>query len=252
MSQSTAPTSSVRYIGVVADGATDREIMARFLKSILERTGPCQEVMTGKSLAPPMSEFRDKSSRTGQYGLFDKPARKLRKAIPRLIHSAVREFRDAIPRDLSHSDLLVLSTDAEWPIQALEDWHACPRIVTMYHIFDCAIAQFYNEPGNRQNWEYLPMIVPLVLFPSTDVLVASARGASFEFRGMKPPDLKHKLYGCTDLSQLRPDDLETKALRFLTSDACNQLYADLPEARTLLRTLTWACGGLPQFGESRA
>jgi len=238
VSQPTNTGDETRYLGIVADGPTDQEIMARFLKTLVEPTGPCEERIIGKNLSILMKQFRDKASRAGQYGLFDKPAVKLRKGVVSLIHSAVGEFRDAISRDLYHSDVLVLSTDAEWPVKT-EEWHEVERIVVIYRILDGAIAEFYNAPHNRGNWEYLPLIVPLVLFPSTDVLIAAAKRVSFEFRGMKATDLKQKLYGCSDLNQLRADGLKRMALDYLTQDACTQIYSSVPESRTLLRTLTW-------------
>lgn len=245
MSRSTNTRDETRYVGIVADGPTDQEIMARFMKSLLEPAGQYEEVLIGEKLSVYMAPFRQKASRTGEYGLFDKPAIKLRKAIVNVIHSAVGEFRDAIGRELSHSDVLLLSTDAECPINSPQEWHEIERIVVMCRTFDGAIAEFYNAPGNRLNWEYLPLVVPLVLFPSADVLIAAARSdydVSLEFRGKKAPWLKQELYGCCDLRQLRPDDLEKKALSYLTFDACKQIYSSVPEARMLLRTLTWAQG----------
>ena len=245
VSQPTNTEDEPRYLGVVADGPTDQEIMARFLKSLFEPTGACEERIIDKNLTILMQQFRDRASRTGQYHLFQKPAVKLRKGIVNVIYSAVVEFRDAISRDLSHSDVLLLSTDAEWPIKAQNEWHEIERIVVFYRIFDGAISEFYDAPGNRANWEYLPLIIPLVLFPSTDILIAAARSdhdANFDFRGQKAQWLKQNLYGCSDLSQLGLDDLEKKALSHLTFEACKRIYSSIPEARVLLRTLTWAHG----------
>jgi len=245
VSRLTNAKDRTRYLGIVADGPTDYEIMAKFLKSLLEPAGPCEERMISLNLSVYMSEFRDKASRTQQYGLFDRPAVRLRRAIINVIHSAVGEFKDRISRGLCHSDVLLLNTDAEWPIKAQNEWHEIERIVVFYRIFDGAISEFYNAPGNRRNWEYLPLIVPLVLFPSTDILIAAARcdgDVSFEFRGKKAPWLKQKLYGCSELNRLGPGDLEKKALNHLTREACMRIYSSVPEAQILLRTLTWAHG----------
>jgi len=244
VSRLTNTKDRTRYLGIIADGPTDQEIMARFLKSLVEPAGPCEERMIGKDLSVPMSQFRKKASNTNQYGLFTDPAIKLRKAIVSVIHSSVGEFKDGISRGLCHSDVLLLNTDAEWPIKAQNEWHEIERIAVIYRIFDGAISEFYNAPGNRLNWECLPLVIPLVLFPSTDVLIAAARSVSFEFRGKKAPWLKEKLYGCSDFTQLRPEDLENKALRYLTYDACRRIYSSLPEARMLLRILTWPRGPL--------
>ena len=99
LSQPTNTRDEPRYLGIVADGPTDQEIMARFLKTLVEPAGPCEERIIDKDLSILMSEFRNKASRAGQYGLFDKPAMKLREGIVSVIHSAVGEFRDAISRD---------------------------------------------------------------------------------------------------------------------------------------------------------
>ncbi|MBN1594034.1 MAG: hypothetical protein JW941_12395 [Candidatus Coatesbacteria bacterium] len=242
MSQSTGRANESRYIGIVADGSTDLVIMARFLMAVLEPANPCKEVSLGQRLSVCMDPFRQKSSKTAGYGLFEKPSKELKNGIVRVIHSAVGELRDQIPRDLSHQDVILLTTDAEWTIGDQDEWHKEPRALIINRVFDWAITAFYNTIGNRDSWEYLPLIIPLVLFPSTDILVAAARSnhdVSFDIRGKKARELKQKLYGCTDLNQLRTDDLEKKALQYLTFEGCKRIYSLLPESRVLLRTLTW-------------
>jgi len=237
--------NEVRCLGIVADGPTDQDIMAVFLKVLLEPLGPCKEIILGQRLSPLVSQFRQQASRTDQYGLFDQPVAVLEKGIVSLIHAAVSELRDQAGRELIDSDLLLLSTDAEDPVRDSSDVYRLQRTTSILLAFDLAIAEFYNSAANPYCWRWLPLVIPLVLFPSTDVIVAAARPRSspeVRLRGVRANDLKKRLYGCSDLSQLSEEDFSEKALGHLTPSACERIYSALPEARFLLRTLTWSYG----------
>lgn len=90
------------------------------------------------------------------------------------------------------------------------------------------------------NVDEIPCIVPFIPFPSVDVLIAVAKTVSKDFmtvRGCRARELKKTLYQTTNLSLLDSSQLHEKALQYISQDALNKIYSELPEARTLLDVL---------------
>jgi len=237
---------NVRYLGIIADGSTDQEIIARLAKCLLENADPAEssleEVMLGQSLYDYTNTFRIKASQTRDYSFCSKHALDLRNGIVTVLLAAIAEFQSKIPRELRDCDLLVLHTDAELvlssPEKYFEEW-----AVVISKIFLIAIEEFYHKTSQRGwQWEHLPLVVPLVPFPSTDILVAAAKtenSGTFGFHGRKAREIKIALYGVDDLRHLREEELKQKALDFITPAACKAIYRHIPESRIFLRTLAW-------------
>ncbi len=230
-----------RYIGVVADGSTDKEILLRLVQSLLLESGPFHEVRLRQSLADYMSSFRYVVDRTGQLGFFDKPSTDLRKGIINVIFSAVGELRGQARRDVREYDLLILNTDAEWSMRGQDHYFQEQKFILLSKIFYAAIEEYYHKAGNKHLWMGLPQILPLILFPSTDILVAAAKatgGQVFSSHGLRAREIKRQLYHTDDLRYLKGNDLATMALSHITAGGCVNIYSHLPEARVFLRNLT--------------
>jgi len=138
--------------------------------------------------------------------------------------------------------MIILSSDAERPLahrdHYFEDW---AWIVSK--ILWLGIEKFYHALS-RQGYplELIPVVVPFLPFPSTDILVAGAQtspGTRFTARGKDARQLKRALYGTEDLRSLAPEDLAEKALSCLTPDGIRAIYREVPEARWLLHSLAW-------------
>ena len=233
-----------RYIGIVADGTTDQEIIAKFSKCLSEKTISSKDVILGQSFALDMQIFRRKSSESKNYGLYDVPAIELKNKIITILSAAVGEFQSLIPRELKEFDLLVLNTDAEWYLSEQNNYFEKQNAV-ISKIFLIAIEDFYHlKEKYGYQWEQLPLIIPLIFFPSTDILIAALKienidTSPFGFHGLRANVIKKKLYGVEDLSELRDQEFKEKALDFITIDAIKSVYKYIPESRLFLRILSW-------------
>lgn len=237
--------NKLRYIGIVADGTTDKEILAKLAKCLIENGCPCEEVLLGQCLAGLMRSFRNHASKTENYAFCGKPAGELRKGIINVLFAAVAEFQSHMSRDLTDSDLLVLNADGEWYLRRQDRYFEQESTLAISSIFLKAVEEFYHKVHNRSQWRNLPMIVPLVLFPSTDILVAAAKmatGTAFDLYGKKAKRIKRELYGVDNLHYLRRGEFEQKALNFIAPGACESIYKHIPESRIFLRTLCWNRG----------
>ncbi|MEM9542072.1 MAG: hypothetical protein AAGA60_21570 [Cyanobacteria bacterium P01_E01_bin.42] len=89
-----------------------------------------------------------------------------------------------------------------------------------------------------EKFEYLPLILPFVVFPSTEILIASARSLLSKCRGKKPTELKQLPYQTNNIHTMDSDALENKALQYLDEQEMQRIYKDIPEARILIQTLS--------------
>jgi len=85
--------------------------------------------------------------------------------------------------------------------------------------------------------ENLPLIIPIVPFPSTDILIAVASGKA-RYYGKNARDLKKMLYDTTDLRTIGIEDFEELALRHITSERINLIFERIPESRFFVNFLS--------------
>ena len=139
-------------------------------------------------------------------------------------------------------DMLLFSTDSEKSLTQLEhyfdDW-----AWILSKILLGAVEKFYHFKLRKVFYpEYLPMIFPLVLFPSTEIIVKAARTASgveFNGRNKKARQLKMEIYGTDDLRSLPDGKFEKEALDYITPEGIRLIYQYVPESRLFLQMLSW-------------
>ena len=235
--------TDLRYVGLVADGNTDKEILAKVVTCLFENDERCHVLSLRQSFRDCVDQFTQMSSKSGNYCLSGRPATELRKKILRILFAALRDFENLCKRDLFHRDLMVLNTDAEFYLVHSDRYFSERWALCLTSSFLKAAEEFYHHQSNRYRWTNLPMILPLVFFPSIDVLVAAAKtrhDQSFSYRGLRARVIKKNLYGTEDLRDLQREQLEDVALRYITRDSVRSAYELLPEFRTFFRTMAWS------------
>src|SRR5208337_246600 len=193
-----ADVDDSRYVGIIADGGTDRPIILQLVKSLFGGSSYWQEVFLDQSVVDYMDSFRRAASKLGTYALCDAASRELRRGIIAVLYAAFGDMQRAAARPLCDRDLIVINTDAEWVLNSQDHYYEQDWAVLVTKVFHSAIEEFYHKMRHGHQWEYLPFVCPLVLFPSTDILVAAARtqeGEPFQYHGVKAPEIKRRLYG---------------------------------------------------------
>jgi hypothetical protein len=240
-------SSPVRhYVGVIADGPTDKVILAELVKQLLSSNSHSEDeiesVRLQQEAVPFMDRFRaDYFGTKGSRSLCSPHARELRCGLVGLLFKVVQELENHIARPVCEKDIIVLNTDAERYLRDGDAYLADEWALALSHIFWAATEDFYHKTEQRYlAAEHIPTVVPLVLFPSTDIVVAAARAwnqQAFTSRDKKAPDLKKELYGVTDLRYLDEDGLKSKALDHLNADGCAGIMRHVPEARLSVKHL---------------
>lgn len=232
-----------RYIGIIGDGTTDRLIVAKFATALLEPICPCKiEELKGFSLRDSLDAFWRESDKTNDYNVYGKTAATLRNTIISILVAALPIFQNQMQREIRDCDLLVLNTDAEKPLTN-QDSYFEQRIFVTSKVFSLAIEEFYHKICNQgYQREYLPLVLPLVLFPSTEILVAAfghSETEAFQAHGKKAKLLKQELFGTDDMRSLTDEEFDEKALNFITRINCEKVYKLIPESRNFIRSLFW-------------
>lgn len=237
----------VRQVAIVADGSTDYQILRCLIDASLGAADSGRHQnrflqLEGLSLRDDVDRFWLDASHSDEYALHEPASMKLQNAVLDVLLTAINQFQEAIDRPLSDNDLLLLNTDAESYLTQSGAYFDEPWAVALNRSVDHAIERFYHLKSARDHvpMEYAPMVLPLIFFPSTDILIAAVRpDLSGDFRGRRARDIKKAVYEVDNLRQLNEEEFELMALTHISPDVCSHVYQHLPEARSFLRTLKW-------------
>jgi hypothetical protein len=219
-------------IGIIGDGNTDRQILLKIVKSIVPWN--VNEVPVEKQ------SFRDAVDRYWQnpnksdFWFPHNSANELKRKVLETLYAAFGDFRYN-SGNVTNNDVIIASTDAEHRL-ANSDEYFDPWAFSLTKIFISGVESFYHTML-RQGYgkENLPLIIPIVPFPSIEILVAAARNMS-DYYGKKPNELKTMLYGKN--KRIGPEELEDKALKHITLDSVNVIFKHIPESRPFINFLS--------------
>lgn len=227
-------------IGIIGDGLTDYRVFGKIAESILlEEMSQNIDVniipLVRHKINDHVQKYKQKSAKNNQeYYLPSKTAEQLRDQVCGTIINAFRSFENEIG-GTSYNDLLLITTDTEHTLKD-KNMYFSTWAVALSHILREAIEKFYEYQVNRgYSRKYLPIIMSLATFPSTEVLVAAARGLLDKNYGKKPKEWKLLLY-TTEHPQ--DEEIEKYALNYITPDNIDIIFKDLPESRVFIQTLS--------------
>ncbi len=230
-----------RNIGIIGDGATDLEIFSKTVECILLNNTSrlldfkCTK-LTQRSLHNSVEHYLRHTTRENEYSLVSRYAQELQKDVADLLLGALTDFEKILGIGLCNHDILLLTTDAERSFSKPEDYFQNWRLSLSKNL-EVGIEKFYTTMAMRgYTPSYLPFVISLVSFPSTEVFVAAAK--NIKHFGKKPLELKQLLYGMTNLYHLDENELKEKALDFITPDSIDNIFQSIPESRLLIQTLS--------------
>ncbi len=233
----------MRNIGIIGDGKTDRTIFKKIVQSILPRNENdnvnfVELNRPSLGLRNAIDKYWKDSSKQGKYYLPTEHAKELEQETTQVLIGGFKDFEAEIVGYLSNKDILILTADAE-KIFKREESYFDEWGFSISKILFGASEKFYSvNIRYGYNLENLPLILSIVTFPSTEVLVAAAKNNNNAHYGKKPNQLKQELYQTDNLSTITPEQLETKALKFINSTTIKNIYGHVPEIRLFIQTLS--------------
>ena len=236
-----------RNIGIIGDGATDIAIFKKISECILSDEDQNNVTLNyielnRQNIHDAVDKYcREADKIKDNYYLTGKEALALKNSVTRTIFGAFADFESELGL-ISNRDIILVTADSEHTFSHPDDYFKDWRI-SISNILVGSIEEFYRAKV-RENYthEYLPVVIPFVVFPSTEILIAAAKTDSQKFiksaYGKKPRELKQLLYGTTELQTLREEELKKNALDFINSESIGRIFQNIPESRTFIQTLS--------------
>lgn len=239
-----------RYLGVIADGPTDRQVLAKLVRCTVggasesDHPTPFTDIvlLQRQTIRHHVDRFWNEASRSDDYRVVSGYARTFIGNVMAVLDGSIDEFRREVGRDIEEQDILIVNTDSERPMRSKVAYFEEEWCGSLSRLLWTAVEKYYHiKVSHNHPINALPIILPLAVFPSTEMLVAAADAntyGAFTYHGKKPRELKRILYGQDfGFGQL--------ALQAITPESVESIYAHIPEARLFLRILSWGRFGWP-------
>ena len=233
-----------RKIGIVRDGGSDYPIFQKIVKVILEADNQCPTDLdffdlSRQSLRDPIDAYWQATKKSNQYSLPSDSAQVLRNKITSLLLTGIYPEFVAEVGCISHADIILLTSDSERQVNSINDYLEQEYMFALLNVIYSGIYKFYDiQVKQGYSYQNLPLIIPVITFPSTEVVIAAARDLHQQCLGKKPTDLKRFLYGTTEIPAISEDEWERKAYQHLTEEGIKKIYQTIPDCRQMIHLLS--------------
>jgi hypothetical protein len=230
-------TAIKRNIGIIGDGRTDRIIFGKIAECILTED-TSQEFIDCNIIELERQNIHDIVDRYLRSQKTKKPQepQELAEATATRLYQVFLEFANEAG-EISSCDLLILTTDSEKVLARPEDYFNYG--IDLFNILSEAVTRFYGKVlGQGYPEDNIPLILPIVTFPSTEIIIAAAKGLkTSDYYGKKPSELKDIIYNKSSTPPT-PSEIEEKALKFITVRGIKNIFNNIPESRHFIKTLS--------------
>jgi hypothetical protein len=217
-------------IAIAADGGTDFQVFKFLIEKYIIFDTDIE--FTFLRRCPRGSDLLNDWWKAGQNELEWK--NKVAEKFHRALISAYQEWNEK-SEGISCRDYLIYHLDSERLAKNVEDiikgW-AREVIESLWRGIDLFYFRYGKICGNLL---YLPKVIPVLLFPSTDILGAIYAGIS-DYREKQPSNIKKELYGTSDLFRLNEEEFKQKLEAIFLGDRKDFLryMRDVPEIYRIL------------------
>jgi hypothetical protein len=236
------------YVKIICDGLSDYLVIKKLISAIFEHHHADEvslefiEFEQYPNVRDYIDDFIDKSNHNN-YDLFHEKV----KSSKNNIITALIQVVDALNREISisNNDLVILNTDSEKPLIHKQNYLMRDWAYSLNAFLELAIEEFYQK---RIEWGYdyqnLPLILPLVLFPSIEILVAACLETDGDFdekyRSLEAkPSLRQKVWETDSIHEaLQTGMLDDILNEYIVPENLNKIYKNLPEAKKFIRILS--------------
>jgi hypothetical protein len=235
-----------KTIAVIRDGFSDYLVIKKFLITLFNDNS--EDELTDKNfidldslrIFDPLSKYLEKVSKSEDYTFDSEPAKELVSSLLPIYFASINKLSREL-EEITNREILIIHADAERLLMTnskyFDNWAYSIKEIIQY-----SIEQFYDKLILRgYQYKNIPFLIPLIFFPSSEVLVASCM---FDFkqhniRELKPtPALKRKVYESASIPEaIKNNKLEVALNKFITPENVQKSYKELPEIRLLIHSL---------------
>lgn len=231
-------TEIKRNIGIIGDGPTDRIIFGKIVECILtEDTSKefidCNLIeLQRQNIHSAVEKYLRSQKKQSPQNPQD-----LVKAVVGVLYNGFLDFASQV-EVISNCDLLILTTDSEIVLRMPEDYFRYG--INLFNILSEATIMFYGTVL-KQSYpqDKIPLVLPIATFPSTEIIIAAAKGLNAgDYYGKKPLELKQMIYNVSNDIKINERDLEEQALNCITVKGIAKIFNNIPESRHFIKTLS--------------
>ena len=227
-----------RNIGIIGDGPTDRIIFTKIVECILTEEDPSKELIDCNIIELQRQNIFDFIQKYVKAKEENVPQNRqhLVNSVTGVLLSGFYELINQV--ELCNCDIIILTTDSEQVLGMPDNYFNYG--IELFHILSEAAIKFYGAvlaQGYPQN--NIPLVLPIITFPSTEILIAAARELKIaDYYGKKPLELKQMIYNVPDDRTVSDEDLKSKALDHITLEGIENIFKNIPESRHFIQTLS--------------
>lgn len=236
-------------VAIIRDGDSDFLVLKKFISTIFQHHHLVElgddnffEFDKPLTITDALSNYIRKAS-LENFDTFGTCAIDFRREIGSILLAAYNRFSKEKEIILTNKDILILNSDAEKTLglkhRYFEKW-----AYSINSIIWLAIEEFYNKMV-EQGYDYfqLPLILPIILYPCSEILVASCMDDFDKTNYRKfnaKPALKQKVYETDNIPVAIESGTIKKVLdTFVIPKTLSKVYKDLPEIRKFMHILTF-------------
>jgi len=236
-----------KKIAIIKDGSSDFVVLKSFISSIFNNELNISLSdnnfvdLKGLQIGEAIEKYIDKANKTNETNINGKHASDLKNTIISILYAATNH------NEFNNKDIIVLNGDAEHKLMKnenfFEDW-----VRRLYAVIYLSVDEFYDKM-NSQGYSFrnLPIIIPLVLFPSIEILVAACYLSDNDKKTIRElrakPDLKMKVWDTDNIPTAYENGKINEVLELCFSNngasSLQEIYKDIPEVRNLMHILSY-------------
>ncbi|MBI2968038.1 MAG: hypothetical protein HYY40_09520 [Bacteroidetes bacterium] len=237
----------MRNIAILRDGLSDFYVIRKFLQSIFKKhrkeelPDNCFIDLDQLNIFNSLSRYLHNTSNSSNYSFTSDDSNKLLKDLIAIYYACYQKTL-RVNSAISNKEIIIINSDTEKLLKDRSNYFT-EWAYSINRLIYFSIEKFYEEMVKQgYNYEILPYFIPLILFPSSEILVASCIFdiSKENIRYLHPtPQLKKKVYDTESIPEaFRSGKLFKTINTYLTEDNINNVYKEIPEARLLIHTLT--------------
>ena len=237
-------------VAIIRDGYSDFLVLKKFISTIFQHHHLVElgddsffEFDKPLTITDALSNYIRKAP-LENFDTFGTFATDFRREISGILLTAYKRFEKEKNTCLTNKDILILNSDAEKTLgikhRYFEKW-----AYSLYSVLWLTIEEFYNKMV-EQGYDYLqlPLILPVILYPSSEILVASCMDDfdKTDYRNFNAkPALKKAVYDTDNIPQAIENGTVKQVLDlYVIPENLSKVYKDLPEVRKLMHILAFA------------
>jgi hypothetical protein len=235
-------------IAIIGDGQSDYDVLKEFIKAIfikhqhIELQDDSFLYLDSIKTHDAMEKYFDRSKKENIYGLHTTPAKDFIQNILGFLGTAFFGLSKE-NKSVSNRDIIIFNADSEVTLgndsAYFEEWN-----YAIHSVIWLGIERFYEKLSKEgYSYENLPLILPIILFPCTEILVASSMEHYNEtFRSFKAkPDLKMKVWGTDHIHTAYEEGfLQEVVKEYIIPSNLQKIYQNIPEVRRFIQILSYS------------